>query len=285
MTNLPLLNLNCIREDMPMTDVKRPVVITGNWKMHKTMDEAKSFVQELVPLVQQTPIQVGLAVPFTFIRPVSEQTKGTNVVIGAQNMHDAAEGAFTGEIAAKMLKEAGAQFVLLGHSERRRLFHESNAFINRKIKRAIAEELKPTLCIGETLEERENGMMEEIIRIQLSECLADLSSEQLATLTIAYEPVWAIGTDQAATPEMAQAAHQICRAKIAETWGELLAKQIVIQYGGAVKPDNVEALLEQPDIDGLLIGGASLSLVTFSKIINYAQKFSENTENLLQTQD
>jgi triosephosphate isomerase len=246
----------------------RPTVITGNWKMYKTIDEAVRFVKELAPLVQESTAQVYLAVPFTAIHATAEVAKSTKIVIGAQNMNDASEGAFTGEIAARMLKEAGAKFVILGHSERRKIFHETNSFINKKVKRALIEGLQPILCVGETKEEREQNKTAEVLESQISQSLADLSAEQLASLILAYEPVWAIGTDLAATPEMAQKEHEFCRSIVAKNWGSDFAEHLVIQYGGSVKPDNAKALLEQPDIDGLLVGGASLSVDSFSKIVN-----------------
>lgn len=251
-----------------MPTKNRPTVITGNWKMYKTIPEATAFIQELIPLVKKATVQVYLAVPFTALRAAADCAKKSPIVIGAQNMHDATEGAFTGEIAGRMLKDAGARFVILGHSERRRLFKESNAFINRKVKRALAEGLQPVVCIGETLEEREANQTEEVLSRQLLESLADVTDEQLEQLMIAYEPVWAIGSDRPATPEIAQEVQAQCRKKMAQQWGKAVAEKIVIQYGGSVNPENAHALLKQPDIDGLLIGGASLSVATFSEIIN-----------------
>jgi triosephosphate isomerase len=251
-----------------MTNANRPVIIAGNWKMYKTIETALDFIQELIPLVKDAG-PVYLAVPFTTIKPLADKAKDSNIRIGAQNMHDASEGAFTGEIAADMLKDAGAQFVVVGHSERRRLFKEDNAFINKKVKSALKNQLQLLLCIGESSEEREEGKTEAVLGTQLSECLAELLPEQIATLIIAYEPVWAIGTDHSATPEVAQETHLICRQFIAKTWGEPIADQVRILYGGAVKPANAKVLLEQPDIDGLLVGGASLTVDSFSKIVNY----------------
>ena len=251
-----------------MTNVNRPVIIAGNWKMYKTSETALDFIQELIPLVKDAGL-VYLAVPFTMIKPLANKVKDTNIHIGAQNMHDATEGAFTGEIAADMLKEAGAQFVIVGHSERRRLFKEDNAFINKKIKSAFQEQLQPLLCIGESLEDREAENTEAILATQLGECLADIQPEKIASLIIAYEPVWAIGTDHSATPQVAQESHSLIRQFIAKTWGESIAEQARILYGGSVKPENAKELLEQPDIDGLLVGGASLSVDSFSKIVNY----------------
>lgn len=245
--------------------MSRPVIITGNWKMYKTVEEAALFVKNLAPLITKP---TYIAVPFTAIKSAADNAKGTQVVIGAQNMHDASEGAFTGEIAAKMLLDAGARFVILGHSERRRLFNETNALVNKKIKRALSEKIQPLLCIGETLEQREAGKTEEIIRSQLLESLADVQLDQHPEILLAYEPVWAVGTDMAATPEMAQEAHHFCRQCISEKWGEETANKIVIQYGGSVHPDNAQDLLNEPDIDGLLVGGASLTVESFSQIAN-----------------
>lgn len=251
-----------------MTNADRPVVITGNWKMYKTIEEGVAFVRELIPLVRETPRMVRLAVPFTLIKPLSDVAKGTNIVIGAQNMHDATEGAFTGEIAGKMLIDAGAKFVILGHSERRLLFCETNAFINRKVKRALSDGLHAVLCIGETLQQREENQTEAILKAQLFECLADVKEEQLTHTSLSYEPVWAVGT-QAATPDIVEAGLARLREWLAEGWSESISKHMVIQYGGSVKPDNAKDFLDLPDVDGLLIGGASLDVESFSKIVNY----------------
>lgn len=252
-----------------MEPSNRPIIVTGNWKMHKTIEEAKNFVQKLIPLVHERIAHVYLAVPFTVIFPLTESLKnGQSITIGAQNMNDASEGAFTGEVAGKMLKEAGAHFVLLGHSERRRTFKEDNSFINRKVKRAIEVGLQPVLCVGETREEREQGFMQEVVRRQIEEGLADIKPNLLKNLILAYEPVWAIGTGLSATIEQAQEAHHFCRQVLAELLTEEEASTIVIQYGGSVTPANAKDLLKQPDIDGLLVGGASLSLESFSQIVN-----------------
>lgn len=248
----------------------RVPVIAGNWKMYKTIGDSVDFIKKLIPLVETSQPKVYLAVPFTALKAAADAAKGSKVVIGAQNMNDATEGAFTGEIAGKMLVDAGAQFVILGHSERRQLFKETNEIINKKIKRALSVKLQPILCVGETLQERENGKMEEVLQEQLSKSLDGILSAQLTTMIIAYEPVWAIGTGKTSTPEDAQAMHHFCREFIAKTWGKETADQIIIQYGGSVKPENVKSLMEQPDIDGVLVGGASLSLESFVKIVNYS---------------
>ncbi|MCH9625246.1 MAG: Triosephosphate isomerase [Chlamydiales bacterium] len=251
-------------------DSPRPVIITGNWKMYKTIEESLSFVKTLSPLIAKSQATVFLAVPFTAIDPTVKCFKELKaaVSVGAQNMNDCEEGAFTGEIAGKMLVGVGAKFVILGHSERRHVFNETNAFINRKVKRALKDKLQPVVCVGETLEQRQAGTTEEVLKNQLLESLEGLSEEEIAKLILAYEPVWAIGTGQVAHPSDAQTAHLFCRGVIASAWGELAAQSVVIQYGGSVKPENAADLLAQDDIDGLLVGGASLSAESFGQIIN-----------------
>ncbi|MBS4170542.1 Triosephosphate isomerase [Neochlamydia sp. AcF95] len=251
-----------------MTSASRPVVIAGNWKMYKTIEEAIAFIQELVSLLNTPQAQIYLAVPFTAIKATSEAAKDTVLVVGAQNINDASEGAFTGEIAGKMLKDAGAEFVIVGHSERRRLFHETDVLINKKVKRALQDNLQVIFCVGESKKEREAQQTHEVLARQLKEGLTDISAEQLKHIIIAYEPIWAIGMPQPAGVETAQEAQAFCRQLIKEGWGEKAAEQIIIQYGGAVKPENAKKFLEQPDVDGLLVGGASLSAKDFAQIIN-----------------
>lgn len=254
--------------DFSVDQPHRPVVITGNWKMHKNLEEAHSFVEAIKPVAEKSPAQVWLAVPFTLLYPLTQDIQGSALKIGAQNMNDASEGAFTGEIAGKMLVDAGAHFVLLGHSERRRIFHEDCDFINRKVKKALQVGLRPVLCIGETIDEYEGKQTQEVIRRQIKQCLKDLKAEELGSLIIAYEPVWAIGSDHSATPQIAQEVHHLCRQVIGEEFSPELAEKLIIQYGGSVNPSNAKELMNEPDIDGLLIGGASLSLETFSQIID-----------------
>jgi triosephosphate isomerase len=242
--------------------------------MHKTVREATSFIRALIPLVSNPPNKTYLAVPFTDISAAVDLCRNTSIVIGAQNMHDAIEGAFTGEIAGKMLKEAGAQFVILGHSERRRLFGESNDFINRKVKRALQEGLTPLLCIGELEEEREKGRTEKVLAEQLDACLAGIQGTDAAKIFIAYEPVWAIGTGRVATPEQTQDVHAFCRQHLELQFGRNVSEAILILYGGSVNPNNMLALLEQPDVDGFLIGTASLTVDSFSQMVhNQTYKF------------
>lgn len=243
----------------------RPFVMIGNWKMHKTIEEARTFVAGLVASYEPDDSKViGLAVPYTLIYPLSAEP----ILIGAQNMNDAEEGAFTGEIAGSMLVDAGAKFVLLGHSERRHLYGESDAVINRKLKRAVEVGLNPVLCVGETCEEYGAEETLQIIEKQLREGLKDLKTAQLKNLIIAYEPVWAIGNAVCADPAHAQEVHHFCREILAKILSPKQAEKTVIQYGGSVNPANAHKLLEQPDIDGLLIGGASLSLDSFLQIVN-----------------
>lgn len=245
--------------------MKKDPIIIGNWKMYKTTEEALHFLKEITPALKKTSSVVGLAVPFTSIESCTKEAKKMEILIGAQNINDAREGAFTGEIAAAMVKSAGATFVLLGHSERRKYFHESNEFIHAKVKRALSEELDVVLCIGETLEEREKNH-EETLEQQIVEGLKDISSEYLDQIMLAYEPVWAIGTGVSATPQIAQETHAFCRKCLTSLFKEG-GKEIPILYGGSVKPDNVQNLLSQPDIDGALVGGASLDVKSFSAII------------------
>lgn len=245
-------------------------VIVGNWKMHKTLQETESFIKELIPMISdEAASTIILCVPFTAIQTAAQTAVGTPIQIGAQNMNDVSEGAFTGEIAASMLIEAGARYVILGHSERRHIFDETNAFINRKVKRALSENLTPILCIGEKLHERDEGKMHEVLTTQLTEGLADISQQDAARLLIAYEPVWAINTGRTATPEQAQEAHAFCRKTLVSLWGEETVQALPILYGGSVKPENAGLLMEQPDVNGLLVGGAALSVESFSRIINF----------------
>ena len=256
-----------------MSQKSRPVIIAGNWKMYKTIEEAVGYVETLAPLIKKSQAAVYLAVPFTAIYPTAQRVKDLNapITVGAQNMNDASEGAFTGEIAARMLADAGAQFVILGHSERRRFFNETDSLINRKVKRALSENIQPIVCVGETLDQRESGKMEEVVEDQLLKSLEGLSSEEFSKIILAYEPVWAIGTGKVAPLSDTAKAHQFCRAVIAETWGEAAATHLVIQYGGSVNPENAADLIDQEDIDGLLVGSASLSPHSFSQIINAYQ--------------
>jgi len=245
-------------------------LIIGNWKMHKTSEEASTFIQTLSSCFSSPPkySEAWLAVPFTAIAKAAEAAAHSSfpIRIGAQNMHDAEEGAYTGEISARMLKEAGASFVVLGHSERRRLFFESDEWIHRKVVRAIESGLRVILCVGEDKGEREAGKTEEVLQRQLLTALQGFS-EEIQHVLIAYEPVWVIGKTAPAPPEMIEKEHLVLRKIVQAEWNNTLAKKIKIVYGGSVNSDNAKTILEEADVDGLLIGGASLSLESFSAIL------------------
>lgn len=250
----------------------RDMIIAANWKMYKTIEEAKQFVERLAPLAEGSQAKVYIAPPFTALESAAKLVKERQFpfIIGAQNMNDATEGAFTGEIAAKMLLDVGSQFVILGHSERRHIFNESNSFINKKVKKALAVSLQPILCIGETEAQRQTGDTENVLQEQLEVCLEGI--EDPANLVLAYEPVWAIGTGKTAKAEDAENAHQFCRKIIEKLFGKKVASKISILYGGSVKPENAAELMAQSQVDGLLVGGASLSPETFSEIIKNSNK-------------
>jgi triosephosphate isomerase len=230
--------------------------------MYKTAEEARQFIAELALLTRARAL---LAVPFTALSAAIEAAAGTQIVVGAQNMHDQEEGAYTGEVSGKMLFAAGARFVILGHSERRRLFHETSAWICRKVKRALTDGLMPIVCVGETEEERELGQTEETLARQLRESLEGV---ELGRVAVAYEPVWAIGTGKTASPQVAQDAHAFCRTVLAREKGKEAAEALSILYGGSVKPENSALLMAEPDIDGALVGGASLDPRLFAQIIH-----------------
>lgn len=249
--------------------MNRTPVIAANWKMNKTIKESREFLAQLVPLVNDINAEIFVAVPFTAIYSSAKEASDTNIVIGAQNMNDHEKGAFTGEISGEMLKEAGAQFVILGHSERREIFHESNSFINKKVKKALEYGLQAVLCVGESAKEREDGVEAKVIKDQLTACLDGVELEQMNDVIIAYEPVWAIGTGKTATPEMAEDAHKICRDVINQKFGKKVAEAVRIIYGGSVKPESMATLMKQEDIDGVLVGGASLEVTSFAKICRW----------------
>lgn len=241
--------------------------IIGNWKMNKTIAEARSFVDGLAPAARAAKGKIGLAVPFTALFAAAEAAKGTAIAIGAQNVSQAEDGALTGEISCNMIKDAGAVFALVGHSERRRHFHEDDSIVNQKVLRLLGRALQPVVCIGETLAERDGGLMKEVLQKHLTQSLKGLSPEQVASVVVAYEPIWAIGTNRAASPEDVQLTHAYCRSVIGKVWGEETASKIQILYGGSVTAGNAGDLLNQKDVDGLLVGGASLTLESFSDIV------------------
>ncbi len=246
--------------------MKRKFYAVGNWKMYKTVREAVSYLEELLPLIEGCEANLFLAVPFTSIASLALEAKQTPVAIGAQNLHEEKEGPFTGEISALMLKEAGAVFVLIGHSERRTLFGETEERIHRKVIRALQDDLQPILCVGESLQEREEGRTEEALKRQITSALQGVPKEEGAQLILAYEPVWAIGTGKTATAEIVQEVHLFCRSLLVHLWGKKVGGSISILYGGSVTPDNVAHLIAQEDVDGVLVGGASLDCLKFAKI-------------------
>lgn len=241
--------------------------IAGNWKMNKTIADTKTFINELIPLVAGANNRVALCVPFTDLATAVELTKGTNIAIGAQNVHWAESGAFTGEISVAMLKELGVEYVVIGHSERRQYFGETDATVLKRTLAALNGGLKPIVCIGETLAEREGGLMEEVLKRQTLEGLAEVSAEQMADVVIAYEPVWAIGTGKTATNQEANDAIGYIRDILAQKYGNEVAQQVFIQYGGSMNEKNASDLLSMPQIDGGLIGGASLVPEKFQAIV------------------
>ena len=247
----------------------RRKVIAGNWKMNMLPNEAINFIQQLEPLVKDTKNEVILCVPFTDLFYALLHVQGTNIKIGAQNMHWEEKGAFTGEVSAQMLKSIGTEYVIIGHSERRQYFAETDETVNKKIKSAFKYGLKPIVCVGETLEQRETGKAVDVITKQTELALEGLSNEQVENTIIAYEPIWAIGTGKTATSEDANNAIKEIRNKISEIYGEETSSKVIIQYGGSVKSSNAKELFNMSDIDGGLVGGASLKAEEFSKIVNY----------------
>ena len=247
----------------------RKKVIAGNWKMNMLPDQTIKFIDELAPLVKNTENEVILCVPYTDLFYSLLTAQNTNIKIGAQNMHWEENGAYTGEISGQMLKAIGVEYVIIGHSERRQYFAETDETVNKKLKSAFKYELKPIVCVGETLEERENGKAEEIITSQTEKALDGLSNSQVENTIIAYEPIWAIGTGKTATSEDANNAIKSIRNKISNIYGQMVANRVIIQYGGSVKASNAKELFTMSDIDGGLVGGASLNIEEFAKIVNY----------------
>ena len=247
----------------------RKKVIAGNWKMNMLPNEAIEYMTELSSLVKDTDNEVIICAPYTDLFYVLMHAQGTNIKIGAQNMHFEESGAYTGEVSGKMLKSIGVEYVIIGHSERRQYFAETDETVNKKIKAAFANDLKPIVCVGESLEQREAGKTEEIITTQTRLALDGLTNEQVKNTIIAYEPIWAIGTGKTATSEDANNSVKAIRNEIRELYGDNIAEEIIIQYGGSVKSSNAKELFTTSDIDGGLVGGASLKPEEFSKIVNY----------------
>ncbi|OAN39417.1 triose-phosphate isomerase [Chloroflexus islandicus] len=248
----------------------RTPLIAGNWKMYKTIGEATALVRDLLaglgPLADREAI---VCPPFTALAAVAPLVAGSQLGLGAQNLYPEAQGAFTGEVSPVMLADIGCRYVIVGHSERRQYFGESDAFVNRKLRAALAHGLRPIVCVGESKPQRDAGQAEPIVTAQVRAALVEVTPAQMADVVIAYEPIWAIGTGDTATPADAQAMHAAIRATLADLYGADIAATVRIQYGGSVKPDNIDELMAQPDIDGALVGGASLQAASFLRIINY----------------
>jgi len=250
----------------------RRLFVAGNWKMNKDLAGALELVSALKAEVSDdTPVDVGVFPPFVYLAAVAEALEGSPVIVGAQNMHAEPNGAFTAEISGPMILDAGATHVIIGHSERRQLFGETDEGVNAKLKAALGCGLKPIVCVGETLEQREAGSTEDVVCTQTAAAVDGLTAEQAEGIVLAYEPVWAIGTGVTATPEQAQEVHKFIRSVLAEKMSAGVAEAVRIQYGGSVKPGNAAELLGQPDIDGALVGGASLEAESFLGIINFKE--------------
>lgn len=248
----------------------RKPIIAGNWKMHKTAAESAALVREIHALTNGVQdVEIVVCPPFTSLAAAAGAVNGTNIGLGAQNMHWEDKGAFTGEIAPGMLKDIGCTHVIIGHSERRQYFAETDQTVNNKLKAALKAGLQPIVCVGETLAEREANATEQVVGVQVKGGLSGLTAEQAAGLVIAYEPVWAIGTGRTASAEDANAVCAFIRRTAAGLFGQPCADSIRIQYGGSVKPDNVAELMAKPDIDGALVGGASLEAESFSKLVKF----------------
>ena len=251
----------------------RKYLIAGNWKMNKTAAEGAALTKEIVAAVgKDTSVNVVVCPPYTALDAVSKTLEGSNVVLGAENMHPKASGAYTGEIAADMLREFFVGYVILGHSERRQYFGETDAFINEKVLAVLANHMRPILCVGETLAQREAGKTIELVAAQVREGLKGVPAEQAENVVVAYEPIWAIGTGKTATPAMAQEVHAAIRVELAKLFGAANADKVRILYGGSMKPANADALLAEPDIDGGLIGGAALDAASFVSLVQSAKK-------------
>ena len=255
-----------------MNKAVRKAVIAGNWKMNKTPAEAKALIEEMKALVAGADCEVVLCVPFVDIPAAVEAAKGSNIKIGAENVHFKASGAYTGEIAANMLVELGVEYVVIGHSERRQYFGETDQTVNLRTLAALEAGLKPIVCVGETLEQRELGYTETLLKFQTKMALTNVTAEQLKNVIIAYEPVWAIGTGVTATAEQADEGNGFCRAAIAEAYGADVAETVTIQYGGSMNAKNADELVAKVNVDGGLIGGASLKAEDFSVIVKATSK-------------
>ncbi|WP_028829446.1 triose-phosphate isomerase [Proteocatella sphenisci] len=247
----------------------RKPIIAGNWKMYKTISEAIEFANEIKHDCDTENVEVVICAPFTIIKDLKNALEGTNVKIGAQNFHYEDEGAFTGEISAKMLREVGAEYVIVGHSERRQYFNETDETVNLKVKKALSESLTPIICVGESLEQRDSGITEKIVTDQIKAAFSTVSPEEAIKTVIAYEPIWAIGTGKTATSAQANEVCLEIREELLKIYGEETSEKIRIQYGGSVKPGNIKEIMSQSDIDGALVGGASLVAEDYLKLIKF----------------
>ena len=247
----------------------RKPIIAGNWKMNMTPADAEALVSTLIPLVKDAKCDVVVCPPYVDLCVVSKLVEGTNIHLGAQNVHWAAKGAFTGEVSADMLKAFGVEYAIIGHSERRQYFGETDEGVNARAKAALAAGITPIICVGETLEQRESGVTAAFVSGQAKAALAGMSAEDVKSLVIAYEPIWAIGTGKTATADDANATIAVIRQAVAEAFGQAVADEVRIQYGGSMNPKNASELMAMPEIDGGLIGGASLKAEDFSKVVNY----------------
>ena len=250
--------------------MKRRPIMAGNWKMHMLVAEAESLVRNLISGLDGTEkVDIVVAPPFPSLYPVARLLEGSPIALAAQNLHWEASGGYTGEVSAKMLHDVGCKYVIIGHSERRQYFGETDETVNRRLRAALSEGLDPILCVGEVLEERKSGRTWDVVGRQIRQALEGISRSDAEKLIVAYEPVWAIGTGETATPDQAQEVHAQIRAQIGELYGEALAEGLRIQYGGSVKPDNIQGLMGQPDVDGALVGGASLKAESFLGIVKF----------------
>ena len=248
--------------------MRRPF-IAGNWKMYKTAEQAKAFAEEFKKLYKPSDVRVAIAAPFTQLWALKEAFAGTGIGVAAQNMHWADEGAYTGEVSAAMLREIGVDYCVIGHSERRQYFAETDETVNKKVLKALAEGILPILCCGESLETRDAGEQNAFVEAQIRADFAGVTPEDAKKVTVAYEPIWAIGTGRTASPEQAQDMCAYIREVLKDIYGEDISEEITIQYGGSVKPSNASDLMNQDDIDGALVGGASLKPADFMEIVHF----------------
>jgi len=250
--------------------VTRKIIMAGNWKMHRTVGESVALVEQLKEaLGDVSEREILVCPPFTALHAVAETLRGGNIKVGAQNLYPEVEGAYTGEISPKMLLDVGCSYVILGHSERRQYFQESDQFINQKLKIALEHGLKPILCVGETLEQRGEGRQKTVVSMQVYRGLNDIPAEAMGEVAIAYEPIWAIGTGRTATPDQADEMHLTIRNNLSGLYEDDVALGVCIMYGGSVKPANVDDLMAQPEVDGALVGGASLDAESFIRIVRF----------------